>query len=77
MHGLKQFKPGSARALAWGTRSNERKYKKGYGGKARFTATVKKQSKKPTFIAQCKVCGTKHYRVYDGKLKKIELAAAT
>ena len=75
-HKLKQFKSGSARTDAWGTRKNKAKYKQGYGGKARFNATVKKQSKKPTFLAECAVCGTKHYAVYGGKLKKIEIVTA-
>ncbi len=74
-HKLKNFKPGSARAMSWGTRENVRKHKKGYGGKAEFTATVKKQNKKPTFIAECTVCGTKHYFVIPKRMKKVELVA--
>lgn len=73
LHKLKQFKSGSARSISWGSRKNEARYKTGYGGKARFTATVKKQSKKPTFVGECTVCGTKHYLVFGGKLKKIEI----
>ncbi|MFH1391065.1 MAG: 50S ribosomal protein L44e [Candidatus Diapherotrites archaeon] len=72
-HKLKQFKPGKARALSWGTRQNERKHKAGYGGKAEFTATVKKQNKKPTFIAECTVCKMKKYRVIPKRMKKAEL----
>ncbi|AJF59987.1 MAG: 50S ribosomal protein L44e [Candidatus Diapherotrites archaeon] len=72
---LKQFKPGKARAMSWGTRENIRKHKKGYGGKAEFTATVKKQNKKPTFVAECAACKTKHYFVIPKRMKKIELVA--
>ncbi len=72
-HKLKQFKPGKARALSWGTRENVRKHKKGYGGKAEFIATVKKQNKKPTFIAECEVCHSKHYFVIPKRMKKVEL----
>ncbi len=74
-HKLKQFKAGQPRALAIGTRSNVRKHKKGYGGKAKFTATVKKQNKKPTFIAECPVCGRKVYKVIPKKMKKTEIMA--
>jgi large subunit ribosomal protein L44e len=73
---LKQFKPGQARTLAWGTRENIRKHKKGYGGKAEFTATVKKQTKKPTFIAECTQCKAKHYFVIPKRMKKVDIAAA-
>ncbi|MCR4335854.1 MAG: 50S ribosomal protein L44e [archaeon] len=72
-HKLKLFKPGKARTLSWGTRQNERKHKAGYGGKAEFTATVKKQNKKPTFIAECGVCGMKKYKVIPKRMKKVEL----
>ena len=72
-HKLKQFKPGKARALSWGTRENVRKHKKGYGGKAEFIATVKKQNKKPTFIAECETCHSKHYFVIPKRMKKVEL----
>ncbi|MBI4210180.1 MAG: 50S ribosomal protein L44e [Candidatus Diapherotrites archaeon] len=74
-HKLKAFKPGQARALSIGTRSNIRKHKKGYGGKAKFTATVKKQTKKPTFIAECSVCARKVYFVIPKRMKKAELQA--
>ena len=49
--------------------------KKGYGGKAEFTATIKKQTKKPTFIAECSQCQAKHYFVIPKRMKKAELAA--
>ncbi len=74
-HKLKQFKPGSPRTMAWGTRQNERTKKSGYKGKSEFTATVKKQNKKPTFIAECAVCGTKVYKVIPKRMKKTELVS--
>ena len=76
VHKLKAFKPAAARAMAWGTRQNVRKHKKGYGGKAEFTAIVKKQTKKPTFLAECAQCKSKHYFVISKRVKKAELSAA-
>lgn len=75
-HKLKLFKPAAARSLSWGTRENVRKHKKGYGGKAEFTIMVKKQTKKPTFVAECPVCKKKHYHVIAKRMKKVELVAA-
>lgn len=75
MHKLKQFKAGKARAMAKGQRRNVEK-KKGYGGKAEFTATVKKQNKHPTFVATCTVCKKSHYFVIGSRMKKVELQAA-
>ncbi|HZX34104.1 MAG TPA: 50S ribosomal protein L44e [archaeon] len=75
LHKLKNFKPGKARGLAWGTRQNVRRHKKGYGGKAEFTAVVKKQTKKPIFLAECSVCGRKRYFRINKRMKKIELSA--
>lgn len=72
---MKQFKAGKARGTSWGQRQNERTHKAGYGGKAEFTATVKKQTKKPTFIAECSVCGHKTYKVIAKRMKKAELKA--
>jgi large subunit ribosomal protein L44e len=74
-HKLKAFKPGSPRSLSWGTRQNVRQHKKGYGGKAEFTIKVKKQNKKPTFIAECGQCKKKHYHVIPKRMKKVELVA--
>lgn len=72
---LKQFKAGTTRAMAWGTRENVRKHKKGYGGKAEFTAIVKKNTKRPTFVAECSVCKKKHYFVIPKRMKKVEFGA--
>ena len=74
-HKLKLFKPNAPRTLAWGQRQNVRKHKMGYGGKAEFTATVKKQNKKACFLAECTVCTAKHYFVIPKRMKKVEIAA--
>ena len=71
-HKLKIFKTGSPRALAEGNRKNAEK-KRGYKGKYQFPATIKKQNKKPTFVAECGVCKAKHYYVIPKRMKKIEL----
>ncbi|MBI4052829.1 MAG: 50S ribosomal protein L44e [Candidatus Diapherotrites archaeon] len=71
-HKLKIFKSGKARAMSEGQRKNIQK-KKGYKGKYQFTAVVKKQNKKPTFVAECSVCGSKHYHVVPKRMKKVEL----
>ncbi len=72
-HKLKQFKSGKARATAKGQRRHERQTK-GYGGRHQFIATVRKQGKKPTFVAECTACKTKSYFVIPKKMKKIEFA---
>ncbi len=74
-HKLKVFKVKKPRTLSIGTRKNVDKHKSGYGGKAKFNATVKKQSKKPTFVAECDVCKAKHYYVIPKKMKKAEIVA--
>ena len=72
---MKLFKTGQARSLAIGTRRNVRKHKRGYGGKAKFVIKVKKQTKKPAFLAECPACKTKRYYVIPKRMKKVELAA--
>ncbi len=75
-HNLKVYKSGTARTMSLGQRRNVRKHKKGYGGKAKFVIKVKKQNKKPTFIASCVTCTKKHYFVIPKRMKKVELVAA-
>ncbi|MDP2666444.1 MAG: 50S ribosomal protein L44e [Candidatus Diapherotrites archaeon] len=75
-HKLKAFKSGSPRVMAIGQRRNIRKHKKGYGGKAKFVIPVKKQTKKPVFLAECGVCKMKKYYVIPKRMKKAELATA-
>ncbi len=72
-HKLSQYKGRGARPMSVGTRKFQRKHKSGYGGKAKIIGTVKKQNKKPTFIAECMVCKSKRYFVIPKKMKKTEL----
>lgn len=69
------FKSGQARAMAIGTRRNVRKHKKGFGGKAKFVIKVKKQTKKPAFLAECPTCKTKRYYVIPKRMKKVDMGA--
>ena len=71
-HKLKEFKPGRARAMAQGQRRHT-KHTKGYGGKHQFIATVKKQNKRPTFLAECSVCQAKSYFVIPKRMKKVTI----
>lgn len=71
-HKLKPYKAKKARETSAGTRRNIAKHKKGYGGKAKLIATVKKQNKKPVFVAECKTCKSKHYFVIPKRMKKTE-----
>jgi large subunit ribosomal protein L44e len=73
-HKVKLFKAGRMRTMAGGQRRNIAK-KKGYGGKYQFTAIVKKQNKRPTFLLECGVCKNKHYFVIGKRMKKPELIA--
>ncbi|MFA4906852.1 MAG: 50S ribosomal protein L44e [archaeon] len=72
-HKLKQFKQGKARAMAWGNRKMVAKHKRGYGGKAKFTKLVKKQTKTPAFLAECEKCHKKVYWSLGKRIKKAEL----
>jgi large subunit ribosomal protein L44e len=74
-HKLTLYKSRAARKTSLGTRKNIEKHKKGYGGMAKHIATVKKQNKKPTFVAECSVCKAKHYFVIPKKMKKVELTS--
>ncbi len=76
VHKLKYFKAAAARTMAWSTRQHKRKYEEGYGGKAEFTIKVKKQNKKPTFIAECSKCKKKTYKVIPKRMKKVEIVSA-
>lgn len=72
-HKLKAFKAGATRTMSRGQRRNIQK-KKGYGGKYQFPAIIKKQNKRPTFMAECTVCGRKHYIVIQKRMAKVELS---
>ena len=63
----------NARTMAMGVRKNVRKHKKGYGGKSKHTKKQKKQTRKPTFMAECQKCKKKHYFVIPKRMKKVEL----
>ena len=73
-HKVKLFKSGKMRTMSMGQRRNQEK-KRGYGGKYQFTAIVKKQNKRPTFVMECSTCKTKHYFVIPKRMKKVELTA--
>jgi large subunit ribosomal protein L44e len=71
VHKLKQFKAfgfAGMRTLSRGNRIKERG-RAGYGGKYEFVGKVKKQTKKPTFVATCSVCKKQHYYVFKSKMK--------
>ena len=72
-HKLKEFKSGRARTTAKGQRRHKR-HTRGYGGRYQYIATVKKQGKKPTFLAECTTCKAKSYFVIPKRMKKAELA---
>lgn len=69
-HKLKEYKAGSKSVLKKHARIHERKHEKGYGGRSRFVVHIKKQSKKPTFVATCITCNTKQYYIGGNKTKK-------
>jgi len=69
-HKLKPFKEGSKSSLKEHARKHEKKHVKGYGGKARHVVHIKKQSKKPVFVATCITCSAKRYHVAGNKTKK-------
>ncbi len=71
-HNLKEFKTRSARKSSKGTRRHD-VHVKGYGGKYQAIATVKKKNKRPTFMAECTVCGAKHYFVIPKRMKKPDI----
>lgn len=73
---LKVFKPGAPRQMSAGQRRHARKEKVGYGGKSKFIATVKKQSKKPTFVAECTTCKKKISFSLGKRMKPVEIVAA-
>ncbi len=70
-HKLKQYKTvgfGGMRKDAKGNRVKTRG-RSGYGGQYEFVGKVKKQTKRPAFLATCSVCGKKHYYVYKARMK--------
>ncbi len=69
-HKLKEFKSGRGRTEAKGNRRHDRNIK-GYRGKHQFIQPIKKQNKKPNFVAECQVCGTKTFYTLDKRMKKV------
>jgi len=59
----------AGRTLAEGTRRHERKLK-GYHGKVKGKANMKKQGIRNKIMLNCSVCGKKHERVVSGRMKK-------
>ena len=62
-----KIKPG--RTLAWGTRRHERKLR-GYHGKVKGKAKVKKQGIHNKIMLECTVCKKKHERTISSRMKK-------
>ncbi len=62
-----KIKPG--RTLAWGTRRHERKLR-GYHGKVKGKAKVKKQGIRNKIMLECLTCKKKHERTISGRMKK-------
>ncbi len=73
-HKVKNPSKGKARGLAWGTLRHERRTK-GYVGKVKGQATVRKQGKRQKVILVCTVCNKAHERVLGGgrTKKKVEI----
>ncbi len=70
-HKLKEFKAGKGRTLAKGNVRHAKNTGKGYGGKYKYVATVKKQNKTPTFTAECTVCNAKVPYSLGKRMKKV------
>jgi ribosomal protein L44E len=69
---MKEFKAGAGRPMAQGNRRHARNTK-GYMGKYKYVATVKKQNKKPTFVVTCTICSAKAPYTLGKRMKKGEL----
>jgi large subunit ribosomal protein L44e len=72
VHKLKTYKAGKARPTSIGQRKFQKKHVKGYGGMVKHIKLVKKQTKSPTFIAECTECHKKIPYVIPKRMKKIE-----
>ncbi|MHA1859563.1 MAG: 50S ribosomal protein L44e [Candidatus Asgardarchaeia archaeon] len=74
VHKVKMPKKGKARGMAWGTLRHERRTK-GYVGKVKGQANVKKQAKRQRIILECTQCKKKQERVLGGgrTKKKVEI----
>lgn len=74
-HKLKVFKAAAVRPASKGQRKHLFRTQHGYGGKSKFPKKPKKQTKKPTFLAECTACHAKRYFIIPKRMKKAELAA--
>jgi large subunit ribosomal protein L44e len=74
-HKVKNPSKGKARGLAWGTLRHERRTR-GYVGKVKGQATVRKQGKRQKIVLECTKCKKSHERVMGGgrTKKKIEIS---
>lgn len=70
-HKLKEFKSGKGRTLAQGNVRHEKNTAHGYGGRYKYIATVKKQNKTPTFVAECTTCKAKVPYSLEKRMKKV------
>ncbi|ASI14245.1 50S ribosomal protein L44e [Candidatus Mancarchaeum acidiphilum] len=68
-HTVKFYTQKPRGGLSVGTRRSERK-RKGYFGKVKGQATVKKVSKRQKAILKCKVCSYSVERVFGNRTKK-------
>lgn len=71
-HKLKEFKSGKGRTLAHGNLRHEKNTGHGYGGRYKYIATVKKQNKTPTFVAECVDCKAKIPYSLGKRMKKVK-----
>ncbi|MEM3364777.1 MAG: 50S ribosomal protein L44e [Candidatus Micrarchaeia archaeon] len=74
VHKVSNPKKGKARGLAWGTLRHERRTK-GYVGKVKGQANVRKQGKRQKLTLECSVCKKKQDRLLGGgrTKKKVEI----
>jgi large subunit ribosomal protein L44e len=70
-HKLKEFKPAAKRTMAAGNRRHERNTAHGYMGKYKYVVFVKKQNKKPVFVAECAECHKKIPYSLGKRMKKV------
>lgn len=59
----------AGRTLAWGSRKHARKLR-GYHGKVKGKAKVKKQGIRNKILLECLTCHKKHERVVSSRMKK-------
>lgn len=70
-HKLKEFKSGAGRPMAAGNRRHERNTGHGYMGRYKYVVLVKKQNKRPTFVAECTECKSKKPYSLGKRMKKV------